>query len=226
MAEKKRLAVLLVNLGSPTSSSRSSVRRFLKEFLWDPRVVSIPRPIWWIILHGFVLTFRPRRSAAAYQKIWTDKGSPLIYLSHQLTANVVRDFAEDDVIFELAMRYGKPSIGEKLQKLQLHEPDKIVILPLYPQFSSTTTASVFDAVFADIKQWRNIPTLNIVSSYYADTQYISAIADSVKKAWEIREQGEKLLMSFHGLPEILTKWGDPYFYQCQKCREWHHSWHL
>lgn len=215
MAEKKSLAVLLVNLGSPTSSSRSSVRRFLKEFLWDPRVVSLPRSIWWIILNVFVLPFRPRRSAAAYRKIWTDKGSPLIYLSNQLKANVVRDFAGDDVVIELAMRYGKPSIGKKLNILQQYEPNKIVIIPLYPQFSSTTTASVFDAVFDEIKHWRNIPDLNLVSSYYDDAAYIAAIADSVKNAWEIKQQAEKLLISFHGLPEILTKWGDPYFKQCQ-----------
>lgn len=212
----KKTGVLLANLGSPAAPTTSAVRRFLKDFLSDPRVVNLPRPLWWLILHLIVLPFRPRRSAKAYRKIWQDKGSPLIFLTRQLTGKVADKLNAKGVVITYAMRYGEPSIAKQLQNLKQEGITDLIILPLYPQYSSTTTASIYDDVVRELNQWRHLPGIQFISDYHQDENYISAVADSIEQAW--REQGKNalLLMSFHGLPEQLTKWGDPYFYQCRK----------
>lgn len=209
-------AVLLVNLGSPDAPTKSAVRRYLKEFLWDPRVVNIPRFIWWIILHFLVLPFRPKKSTKAYKKIWQKKGSPLLFLTQQLAEKVADKFTDPNYSIHHVMRYGKPSIVKQLAQHKKNQIDELIVIPLYPQYSSTTTASVFDQVALHVKQWRHIPTLSFISDYHQHPKYIEAIADSIEKAWIKQGKNELLLMSFHGLPEQLTKWGDPYFNQCNQ----------
>lgn len=212
----KKVGVLLVNLGSPEAPTTSRVRRFLREFLGDPRVVNLPRALWWVILNFFVLPFRPRKSAHAYRQIWTDKGSPLMFYTRQLSEKLVDSIGSDNVRVDYAMRYGKPKVADKLNALKAQDVDEIVVLPLYPQYSSTTTASIYDAVDDVIRPWRHIPSLHFISDYHADQAYIDALAESIKKFWHKHGRNELLLMSFHGLPAKLTEWGDPYYHQCQK----------
>jgi len=212
----QKTGVLLVNLGSPTEPTTASVRRFLKEFLWDPRVVNIPRPVWWLILNFFVLPTRPRRSFLAYRKVWDEKGSPLIYLTRQLREKVAARLAAQGVSVRDAMRYGEPTIAAQLRAFKEEGIDTLVILPLYPQYSSTTTASVFDAVADELKRWRHIPEVRFISDYYRDPGYIAAVAKSIEHSWHLHGRHERLLLSFHGLPEVLSKWGDPYFEHCRQ----------
>jgi ferrochelatase len=213
---QNKTGVLLANLGSPSAPTVSAVRRFLKEFLWDPRVVNLPRPLWWMILHFVVLPFRPRKSLKAYKKIWTDKGSPLIYLTRQLTEQVADKLKDKDITVRHVMSYGEPSIAKQLQAFKNEGIDNLIILPLYPQYSSTTTASVYDAVVKELNQWRHLPNFQFISDYHQDRRYIAAVAQSIQRSWDEHGKNELLLMSFHGLPEQLTKWGDPYFHQCHE----------
>jgi ferrochelatase len=213
---QKKTGVLLVNLGSPSSLKVSAVRSFLKQFLWDKRVVNLPRPLWWLILHFVVLPFRPRKSLEAYQKIWQKDGSPLIIFTKSLAEKVNRTLADTGVIVDYAMSYGEPSIANKLASFKAQQVDEIVILPLYPQYSSTTTASVYDACIEVFNYWRHIHNFRFISDYHQHSYYITAMANSIETTWQTQGKGELLLMSFHGLPEKLTEWGDPYFHQCQK----------
>ncbi len=215
MAEKK-IGVLLANLGSPTSPNTSDVRRFLRDFLGDPRVVNLPRPIWLLILHLFILPFRPAKSAKAYKKIWTEHGSPLTYLTRQLTEKLAENLLSKGIATAYAMRYGDPSIANQLKQLKQDGVTDIVVLPLYPQYSSTTTASIYDDLMKELNRWRHLPTFHFISDYYQHDGYISALAESVELAWQQHGKNEMLVMSFHGLPALLTKLGDPYFHQCQK----------
>jgi ferrochelatase len=212
----KKTGVLLVNLGSPDAPTSSAIRRYLKEFLWDPRVVNLPRFIWWIILHFIVLPFRPRKAKRAYKKIWQKKGSPLHFLTQQLTEKVAGKFKETDVAVDFAMRYGKPSISQKLTLFKKQAIDELIVIPLYPQFSTTTTASVYDEALKHVMQWWHIPSLHFISDYHQHPLYIQAIANSVEKKWKSKGRNELLVLSFHGLPEKLTEWGDPYSKQCQQ----------
>jgi len=212
--------ILIVNLGSPETLTVRSVRRFLREFLQDPRVVNLPRSLWWVILNFFVLPFRPRKSVKAYAKIWSDRGSPLIYLTQDLTNQVALHFQQDKhTIVAMAMSYGRPSLISQLRRLKKAQCEQITVLPLYPQYSSTTSASVFDAVATELMQWRYVPGLHFISDYHQHPLYVSAIADSILQVWEKQDKGELLLLSFHGLPDVLTKKGDPYYYQCLKSAE-------
>ncbi len=212
----KKTGMLLVNLGSPAAPTTSAVRRFLKEFLGDPRVVNLPRPLWWVILRFFILPFRPRRSTAAYRKIWDKKGSPLVFLTRQLTEQVAERLNAKGVITDYAMRYGEPSMAKQLSAFKKQGVENLIILPLYPQYSSTTTASVYDDLIKELNQWRHLPSFQFISDYHQNEYYISAVADSIAQAWRKQGKNDLLLMSFHGLPEQLTKWGDPYFHQCHK----------
>lgn len=215
-ATANKTGVLLVNLGSPAAPTTSAVRRFLKEFLGDPRVVNLPRPLWWVILRFFILPFRPHRSTTAYRKIWDEKGSPLVFLTRQLTDMVAQRLNAKGVITDYAMRYGKPSIAEQLNVLKKQGIDNLIILPLYPQYSSTTTASVYDDLIKELNRWRHLPSFQFISDYHQDEHYIAAVAESIEKIWRKQGRNDLLLMSFHGLPEQLTQWGDPYFHQCHK----------
>ena len=217
MAEvvEKKTGVLLVNLGSPATTNTRDVRAFLREFLGDPRVVNLPRPLWWLILNLFILPFRPRKSAHAYRSIWTNKGSPLIVFTQHLSDKLAKRYGSDQLLIDCAMRYGQPALRQKLQEFKKQGVEDVIILPLYPQYSSTTTASIFDVVAGEFVSWRHMPSLHFISDYYQSPAYIKAVADSIRSHWQNHGQAGLLLMSFHGLPAKLTEWGDPYFHHCQ-----------
>ena len=212
----KKIGILLANLGSPTAPTTKAVRRFLKDFLGDPRVVNLPRPLWWLILNFFVLPFRPSRSAKAYRKVWHEKGSPLTYLTRQLTENVAEQLKPKGITVNYAMRYGEPSIATQLKAFKKAGITDVMVLPLYPQYSSTTTASIYDDLTKELKQWRHLPSFQFISDYHQDSHYITAVAASIEQTWREQPKNELLVMSFHGLPEQLTQWGDPYFHQCHQ----------
>ncbi|HIP53298.1 MAG TPA: ferrochelatase [Chromatiales bacterium] len=222
-AEKKdateRLGVLLVNLGTPDSPSTADVRRYLREFLSDPRVIEMPRPLWWPILHGIILRIRPKRSAAAYRTIWTEQGSPLLYLSQRLAEGLQQRLdahSEAPAKVALAMRYGNPDIATGLETLHNAGAKRVLVLPLYPQYSATTTASVFDAVTRELQHWRRIPELRFVNQYPTEARYIDALAESLRNHWQAHGEPERLLFSFHGLPKDYADAGDPYAHQCRE----------
>jgi ferrochelatase len=211
--------ILVVNLGTPSAPTTGAVRRFLRQFLWDPRVVEYPRLIWWMILNLIILVVRPPRSAAAYRKVWTDEGSPLLVNSRSITSNLrkrLNSVVGTPIQIELAMTYGEPSITAAIDKLLACGVRRILTLPLYPQYSGTTTAAVFDAVVRDFGTRRWVPELRFVNSYHDDPGYIRGLAASVRESWEQNGRGEKLLMSFHGVPRSTLENGDPYHCQCQK----------
>jgi len=211
--------VLLANLGTPDAPTKSALRRYLKEFLWDPRVVEQPRWLWWLILNGIILNTRPAKSAAAYQKVWTDAGSPLLATGQQQRRKLELALQEkqgETVHVELAMRYGSPSIRTGLEALREKGCNRLLVLPLYPQFSASTTASTFDAVADVLKTWRCIPGLQFVDTYHDHPAYISALANSVKDYWQQHGEPDRLLMSFHGIPESYFQAGDPYPCHCRK----------
>jgi len=213
------LGVLLVNLGTPDEPTPSAVRRYLKQFLWDPRVVEIPRALWWIILHGFILTIRPARSARLYRKIWTEDGSPLLIHSQHIAESVQQQLTariSGSVNVELGMSYGEPSINAALERLNASGARRIVCLPLYPQYSGTTTASVFDAVTGALSQQRWVPEFRFISHYHDARGYIAAQAQNIREYWEQNGRGQKLLFSFHGIPKDTLTNGDPYHCQCHK----------
>ncbi len=211
------LGVLLVNLGTPASPSRRDVRRYLKEFLWDPRVVELPRALWWVILHAIVLTLRPPRSARAYAKIWAADGSPLLSISLRQRAALqasLEQRLEVPVQVALAMRYGAPSIAAGLHDLYQAHARRVLVLPLYPQYSATTTASVFDAVAAALRGHRWLPELRFVNHYHDHEGYLAALAESVRSHWQQHGRAERLLFSFHGIPKRYFLQGDPYYCEC------------
>lgn len=211
--------VLLVNLGTPDAPTASAVRRFLKAFLSDPRVVEYPRLLWWLILNGVILRIRPSRSAKAYREIWTDDGSPLMLHSQRLTDGVrerLEQRAPGQYKVELAMTYGEPSITSAIDKLQKAGARRLLILPLYPQYSGTTTASVFDAVTSKLQGMRWVPESRFINQYHDEPGYIRALAASVREYWQQHGRGDHLLFSFHGVPRYTLDKGDPYHCLCQK----------
>ena len=213
------LGVLLVNLGTPDEPTTPAVRRYLRQFLSDPRVVEVPRPIWWLILNGFILTTRPSRSAAAYRKIWTDQGSPLLLHTMDIARGLQEKLSarlSGAVHVEVGMSYGNPSIDAALEKLYQQCVRRIVLLPLYPQYSGTTTGTVFDAVTRALSRRRWVPELRFINHYHDANGYIAALAASVRDHWDMHGRGERLLMSFHGVPKRTLLSGDPYHCQCQK----------
>lgn len=213
------LGVLLVNLGTPDAPTASAVRRYLRQFLWDPRVVEIPRPLWWLILNLVILPFRPATSAKAYAEIWTDEGSPLLLHSQDIADSVARQLAgrvSGVVNVELGMSYGSPSIDQALDKLFSEGAQRIVCLPLYPQYSGTTTGSVFDDVARSLGRRRWVPEFRFIGQYHDARGYIAAQVQNIREYWDQHGRGEKLLFSFHGLPKQTLENGDPYHCQCLK----------
>jgi ferrochelatase len=212
-------AIVLVNLGTPDAPTRKAVRRYLKEFLSDPRVVEIPKRIWWFILHLVILPFRSGKSAQKYQMIWTRDGSPLKVHTQrqaQLLQDMLEERGHDSVTVRMAMRYGSPSLPEVLDQLKAEHCDRIAILPAYPQYSGTTTGSIWDAVFAHYARVRNVPELRLVKHYHDHDGYIDALRDAILEHWDNHGRGDKLVMSFHGVPKRTLLLGDPYHCECQK----------
>ena len=214
----ERTAVLLVNLGTPAAATPAALRRYLAQFLWDPRVVEIPRPLWWLILHGVILRTRPTKSAAKYASIWTAQGSPLLRWSQRQAECLQTELQArgHDVLVRLAMRYGEPALDRVLDALQAEGASRLLVLPLYPQYAAATTASTVDAVAAWAKRSRRVPELRFVNHYHDDPGYIAALAASVRDHWTRQPRGEKLVMSFHGVPARSLALGDPYHCECHK----------
>ncbi len=214
-----RTAILLINLGTPEAPTRAAVRRYLKEFLSDPRVVEIPRPLWWLILNGIILNLRPAKSAAKYAQIWDREGSPLKVHTERQT-KLLRGYlgaqGHTALVVDFAMRYGQPSIAAVLARLKQQRCERILVLPLYPQYAASTTATAFDAVSACLQRTRNIPELRMVRHFHDHPAYIAALAAGVRKHWAQLGKPDKLLMSFHGLPRYTLERGDPYHCECQK----------
>ena len=210
------IGVLLTNLGTPAEPTPGGIRRFLKEFLGDPRVVELPRWLWWLVLNGVILNTRPRRKAKDYAEIWGEDGSPLMTISVRQTEALQASLSKLPVTVELAMRYGSPAIADGLSRLKRSGATRILVLPLYPQYSATTTASTFDAVAAALKSERWLPEIRFINHYHDDDAYIDALADSVRGHRSGHGVPDLLLMSFHGIPREYFDKGDPYFCECQK----------
>ena len=221
---KSKTAVLLLNLGTPSAPTAKAVRAYLAEFLSDPRVVEIPRFIWWWILHAIILPIRSSASAKKYASIWLPQlGSPLMHYSRLQAKDLAEKFAQQGhtVLVDVAMRYGEPSTKEVLESLQEQGMERLLLLPMYPQYSATTTASSFDEVFRVLGTWRNQPELRLVKHYHDHPAYIAALRDQVLSAWERDSipnfaKGDRFLMSFHGLPKRNLMKGDPYHCECLK----------
>lgn len=212
----QRIGVLLVNLGTPAAPTRAAVRRYLKEFLSDSRVVEIPRAIWWVILNGIILNTRPGKSAHAYQQVWTDDGSPLAAIT-KAQAAALQERLDDAAVVRWAMRYGAPAIGDEIAALKAAGCDRILFAPLYPQYSGATTASAMDALGAKLAEMRWQPALRTLPPYYDDPAHIEALrADTARQIGALDFEPEVLLLSFHGMPERTLHLGDPYHCQCRK----------
>ena len=211
--------VLLVNLGTPEEPTPAAVRRYLREFLMDPRVVPIPQPFWWIILNLFVLPFRPAKTAHKYAAIWTPDGSPLrVYLLRQ--AQLLRGYLGERLKqaypVVAAMRYGRPSIADGLAELKFRGCERVLVLPLYPQYSESTTGSVEDALERTLKRMEPAPSIRVLPDFHAHPAYVKAIAKTVNAYWMKHGRPDKLVMSFHGLPKAAVERGDPYEGQCRE----------
>ena len=213
-----RSAVLLCNLGTPDAPTPAALRRYLAQFLSDPRVVEIPKLLWWPVLHGIILRLRPAQSARKYASIWTPEGSPLLVWTEK-QAKLLRGTLGErghDVTVRFAMRYGNPPIAKVLDELKAEHVERILVLPLYPQYSGPTTASVVDALGAWSQRIRVLPELRIVNHYHDDPGYIDALARSVSEHWQTHGRPDQLVLSFHGVPKRTLLLGDPYHCECQK----------
>jgi len=214
----ERLGVLLVNLGTPDAPTPQAVRRYLKQFLSDPRVIETPRWLWWLILNGVILRIRPRKSAHAYSQVWTPQGSPLLVNTTALAKGIherLRAELHADVQVAVGMTYGSPSITQALEQLHQANVRKLLVLPLFPQYSASTAGSVFDALSKELQRWRWLPELRFITHYHDDDTYIAALASSVEQHWQTHDKYH-LLLSFHGLPKSYLLKGDPYYRQCLK----------
>jgi ferrochelatase len=212
-----RTGVLLTNLGTPQAPTTKALRRYLSEFLSDPRVVEIPRVLWMIILHGIILRVRPKKSAHAYETVWTERGSPLkFHTEDQVSAlqKVLNSGEKSEILIDYAMRYGEPSIASRLEKMAEQKCDKLLVLPLYPQYASATGGSTFDAISKELQTNRKLPNLRFVANYHTYPPYIEALVASIRAHWDKHGQAEKLLLSYHGLPKFSHDKGDPYYTQC------------
>jgi ferrochelatase len=213
-----RIGVLLVNLGTPDSPSYFAVQRYLRQFLSDRRVINTSRFIWLPLLYGIILPFRPLRTVRNYRKIWMRGGSPLAVYSQRLTDKVgavLQSRIGDDVRVALAMTYGNPSIADAIKTLAEQNVKKLLVLPLYPQYCSSTTGSVFDRASKVMHRWRWLPETRFANDYHNDTGYIEALAASIRNHWEQVGERSHLLFSYHGIPAVYVKEGDPYQAQAE-----------
>ena len=220
--EPERIGILIVNLGTPSSPSYLAVWRYLREFLGDRRVIDAPRVIWLPVLYGFILTLRSLRTVRNYRKVWMTEGSPLMVLSRALTRKLAARMDSlfgDRVKVELAMTYGSPSVDSVVAKMVNMNVKRLLVLPLYPQYCSSTTGAVFDRVCLALKRWRWIPEMRFVNDYYSNETYAKAVADSIREHWKIRGATSHLLLSFHGIPQVYVAQGDPYKAQSEGTTE-------
>ena len=218
-SEQPKVGVLVTNLGTPQAPTSKALRKYLGQFLADPRVVEVPRLLWRCILHGVILRIRPRRSAAAYKTVWTDEGSPLMTHTQAqcdaLSQSLNKRYG-DNVVVAFAMRYGEPSVSGAIHGMQQQGVRRLLVLPLYPQYSAATTASTFDAIAGDFTRRRWLPDFRFISHYHDYPPYIEALAKSIEGHWEKHGRADKLLMSYHGIPFRYLKNGDPYHCECHK----------
>jgi protoporphyrin/coproporphyrin ferrochelatase len=215
----ERIGVLLVNSGTPLSLATRDVRRFLRGLLSDPRVVELPRALWLPILYGLVLPSRPFLSARKYARIWTPAGSPMIAISNELRSELSAVLAQRMLApfsIELAMLYSQPTVAGALARLRNSGAQKILVVPLFPQYCGASTGAVYDQVNAELRRWRWLPELRFIAEYHDHPGYIEALRASVMQHWQSHGRTEKLLVSFHGIPERYFQRGDPYFCKCQK----------
>ena len=215
---KVKTGILLCNLGTPTNPDKKSVKKYLKQFLSDQRVVELPKILWWLILNVIILNTRPKRSAHAYAKIWTEKGSPLLFYSDNLTKALNHHLERETpwVTVSLGMRYGTPSILDALEQLIADGARQIILIPMFPQYASATTGSILQLVFNYLSRLRWIPKTRYTTNYHNHPIYIKGLSDSIRNHWERNGRPEKLLYSFHGIPESTFLEGDPYHCQCHE----------
>ena len=217
--QSDKIGILLTNLGTPDEPTPKALKRYLKQFLSDPRVVEVPRLLWWLILNGVILQFRPRRSAKAYATVFTEQGSPLLFHTQAQRDAVAAKLQQDglnDVVVEFAMRYGNPGFDSVLEKMFAQGVRKLVVLPLYPQYSASTSASTFDELARNFMRRRWLPDLRFVSHYPDYAPFISAAADKIRRHWQQHGQADKLILSYHGIPKRYLLNGDPYHCECYK----------
>lgn len=211
---RQKTGVLICNLGTPETYKTKDVRRFLRQFLSDGRVIEIPKIIWWFILNGIILTLRPSKSAKLYKSVWTKEGSPLLVLSKKLTEKLKKSVG-DSCEVELAMRYGNPCMESALMSLKNKNCRKLIVIPMFPQYSGTTTGSIFDEVARVLSKWRWVPSLSFVNSYHDHPEYINALADSLSNHIK-NNSPQKIIFTYHGIPKRNFDLGDPYQCYCQK----------
>ncbi len=214
-----KIGVLLTNLGTPDAPTKKALRPYLKQFLSDPRVVEVPRLIWWCILNLVILNIRPARSAKAYAEVWTEQGSPLLThtrnQSQAIAQKLKSDFG-DDVVVDFAMRYGNPGVGETIDRMLNAGVRKLLVLPLYPQYCASTTGSTFDAIAEDFAQRRWLPDFRFISHYHDNRGYLDAVADKIRNHWQENGKADLLIFSYHGIPKRYLLNGDPYHCECHK----------
>ncbi len=218
---KGKVGVLLAQLGTPDAPTASALRRYLAEFLWDRRVIEVPRVLWWCILHGIILRTRPKKSAALYARIWTDTGSPLLKTTASCRDKLERTLRADNPDIEVCfgMRYGRPSLQSALDQLIDKGCDRILLFPMYPQYAAATTASTYDAVFSHLLTKRSVPTLRVVAPYFNDPAYLQPLSECISAVLQERPDVEKVIISYHGVPEEYVEKGDPYCCMCTETTE-------
>ena len=216
----EKTAVLLLNLGTPDAPTAKAVKPYLRQFLSDPRVVEIPKLIWWLILNGIILNIRPKKSAAKYASIWMPEGSPLKVnterQAQQLQSNLTKKLGDTPIVVDYAMSYGNPSIASVMEKLKEQNCQRILLLPLYPQYAASATASAMDTVFTSLQKMRNMPAVRSIKHFHDDAGYIKSSTQNIRDYWDIHGQPDVLVMSFHGVPQYTLEKGDPYHCECLK----------
>jgi ferrochelatase len=217
--QQDKIGILITNLGTPDAPKKAELKRYLREFLSDPRVVETPRLLWWMILNFIILNIRPKRSAKAYSTVWTKRGSPLLFHTQDQRDALEKTLKKkhgENIVVEFAMRYGSPSIDSVIDKMLNQGVRKLLVLPLYPQYCAATTASTFDAVAASFAKKRLIPELRFINHYHDFPAYIEAVADKIRQHWEINGRADKLIFTYHGIPKRYLLNGDPYHCECYK----------
>ena len=215
---KEKIGVLITNLGTPDAPNKKKLKVYLNQFLSDPRVIELPKILWQIILKLVILQIRPSKSAEAYKQIWTDKGSPLLDIANRQLNKIQSSFSSnnENLVFEVGMRYGNPSIPDALLKLQKKQVRRLLVLPMYPQYCAATTGSTFDEVTNVLQKWRWIPEMRFINQYFEEKNYIEALSNSIKSFWKKTSKPQKIIFSYHGIPKRYLTNGDPYHCFCLK----------